>query len=395
MKYSWSQSVMPIAAIFSFRMLGLFMLIPVFTLFANDLNGATPTLIGIALGSYGLTQGILQMPFGLLSDKYGRKPMIIIGLIFFAIGSLLGALTDSIYGMILARILQGSGAIGSVLIALLADLTPDEERTKAMAIIGMTIGLSFTLAMVISPSISHLYGLSGIFYSTVLLALGGIILIWKVIPTPERETFHSESETQLSLLKPVFFNRNLQRLNIGIFLQHAILTSTFFVIPLLLQTQIQHHTLHQSWHFYLPLMMGAFLLMIPCMVFAERKKQVKLVFILAVFAIALTQLGLAIMASHWLVFCLLMLIYFVAFNYLEATLPSLISKQALANVKGTAMGVYSSCQFLGIFTGGCMAGLLFQYNGLASIFYFNTLLASGWGIIALSMKINQTARSEK
>ncbi len=174
MKYSWNKTVFPIAAIFSFRLLGLFLLIPVFTLYATNLKGATPTLIGLALGSYGLAQGLLQIPFGMLSDKLGRKPMIAIGLLLFAGGSLLGAVTHSIAGMITARILQGAGAIGSVLIALLADLTLDEQRTKAMAIVGITIGTSFSLAMIISPALTHYYGLSGVFYLTAALAVLGL-----------------------------------------------------------------------------------------------------------------------------------------------------------------------------------------------------------------------------
>ncbi len=214
---SWFNSVLPIAAIFSFRMLGLFMLIPVFTVFATHLQGATPALIGLALGSYGLSQGLLQMPFGMLSDRYGRKPLLTIGLLLFASGSLIGALSHSIYMMIFARTLQGTGAIGSILIALLADLTPDEQRTKAMAVIGMTIGLSFSLAMVISPAITNHFGLSGIFYLTTGLALLGLVLLHVVIPTPKKERFHIDSEANPSLFKAVIHNRHLQRLNMGIF----------------------------------------------------------------------------------------------------------------------------------------------------------------------------------
>ncbi|WBV68818.1 MFS transporter [Legionella pneumophila] len=186
-----------------FRLLGLFLLIPVFTLYATNLKGATPTLIGLALGSYGLAQGLLQIPFGMLSDKLGRKPMIAIGLLLFAGGSLLGAVTHSIAGMITARILQGAGAIGSVLIALLADLTLDEQRTKAMAIVGITIGTSFSLAMIISPALTHYYGLSGVFYLTAALAVLGIMILYLIIPNPSKEQFHADSEPSLSLIKPV------------------------------------------------------------------------------------------------------------------------------------------------------------------------------------------------
>lgn len=203
MKQPWLNRVFPIAAIFSFRMLGLFMLIPVFSVAAIHLKDATPTLIGIALGSYGLSQGLLQIPFGFLSDRFGRKPILTLGLVLFAVGSLLGAYADSIYGMIFARTLQGAGAIGSVLIALLADLTPDEQRTKAMAVIGVTIGMSFSLAMVISPALTHRFGLAGIFYLTAFLAGTGLVLLHTVIPTPKKEPFHIDNEVSPTQFKDV------------------------------------------------------------------------------------------------------------------------------------------------------------------------------------------------
>lgn len=386
MRYSWSKSVFPIAAIFSFRMLGLFMLIPVFTVFAPQLDGYTPTLAGIALGSYGLSQGILQMPFGMMSDRYGRKTIITVGLVLFAAGSLLGALTDSIYVMIVARILQGTGAIGSVLIALLADLTPDSKRTKAMAIIGVTIGISFSLAMVASPAITCKFGLAGVFYFTMFLAICGIVLLHAVVPSPRQEWLRPENDPKSSLLETVLSNKVLQRLNAGIFFQHVILTATFFVIPLLLQQELKQGHLTQQWHFYLPLMVVSFLLMIPFIYYAERKRQVRAVFLVSVFATGFAQLFLAFFYMHWLNLCFLMLIYFIAFNILEASLPSLISKRAPVRTKGTAMGAYSSCQFMGIFVGGLMAGLLFQYVSVSSIFFANALLSILWGIIAMTMK---------
>ncbi|MGQ3891832.1 MFS transporter [Legionella sp. CNM-4043-24] len=391
MKYPWSKSVFPIAAIFSFRMLGLFMLIPVFTAFARHLDGATPTLMGIALGSYGLSQGILQMPFGLLSDRYGRKAMITLGLLLFAAGSLLGAVTHSIYGMIFARILQGTGAVGSVLIALLADLTTEAERTKAMAVIGVTIGVSFSLAMVLSPAITHQFGLPGIFFFTAALALCGLLLLHVIIPTPSVSLRYADSETKTELLKSVFFNPHLQRLNIGIFLQHAILTSTFFVVPLLLLQQQEQGRLMQQWHFYLPLMIVAFLLMVPAIILAEKKQKVKPVFLTAVLTTCLAQGLLAFFYPSWYALCALLLLYFVAFNILEANLPSLISKQANPGNKGTAMGVYSSFQFLGIFTGGLLAGLLFQYAAITGLFLVNALLGALWFMIARRMKVTKKA----
>lgn len=388
MKQSWLNTVFPIAALFSFRMLGLFMLIPIFTVYATHLSGATPTLIGIALGGYGLSQGLLQMPFGMLSDRFGRKPVLTFGLILFACGSLLGAYTTSIYGMIIARSLQGTGAIGSVLIALLADLTPDEQRTKAMAVIGATIGLSFTLAMVISPAISSYFGLAGIFYLTTFLAVLGLILLHAVIPNPVNEPFHLDSETNPALFKRVFCNRHLQRLNIGIFCQHFILTGTFFAIPMVLQQHIKSGHLSQQWHFYLPLMVASFIVMVPLLIFAEKKQQIKAVFLGAVTTTLLCQFILAFSYLHWLAICIFMFAYFVAFNLLEANLPSLVSRQASADSKGTAMGIYSSSQFLGIFVGGAMAGVIYQFADSKGVFITNSLMALFWFIISFHMQPN-------
>jgi MFS family permease len=386
MNYSWFKTVFPIAAIFSFRMLGLFLLIPVFSIYAENLQDATPTLVGFALGIYGLTQGLFQMPFGMLSDKIGRKPMITIGLILFAAGSLLGALTHSIYGMIIARALQGTGAIGSVLIALLADLTSDTQRTKAMAVIGTSIGTSFSLAMVVSPALSHHFGLAGIFYLTTLLALFGIILLHLVIPTPINQHFHKDTETNPALLKQVVSNLQLQRLNIGIFCQHFILTATFFAIPFILRRQISLGHISQQWHFYLPLMILSFLLMIPFIIMAERKKMMKNIFLFSVLTMTLAQLFLAYFYQNWLSLCGLMLIYFIAFNILEAALPSLVSKQANPNSKGTAMGIYSTSQFMGLFLGGALSGFLYQWDGSWVIFIINAILGFVWLMVSLSMK---------
>lgn len=386
MKYSWSKTVFPIAAMFSFRMLGLFLLIPVFTIYATEIKYATPQLIGLALGGYGLTQGLLQIPFGMLSDRFGRKPMITIGLLFFALGSLIGALTDSIYGMILARTLQGTGAIGSVLIALLADLTPDNQRTKAMAVIGVTIGMSFSLAMVISPALAHHFGLAGIFYLTMILAILGIVLLHLVIPTPVKETFHADSETKLSLIKSVMSNPHLQTLNIGIFCQHFILTATFFAVPMILKQHITQGHLTEQWHFYLPLMVCSFILMVPFIFLAERKNKMNAVFLGSVLMMTLCQGLLAYSHAHWFMLCLTLFVYFVAFNILEASLPSLVSKQAAPNTRGTALGIYSTGQFLGIFAGGALAGFLYQWEGIEGILIINTLLGSLWFIASTLIK---------
>lgn len=363
------------------------MLIPIFTLYARELQGATPWLLGFALGAYGLTQGLFQIPFGMLSDRFGRKPLITLGLVLFAIGSLVGALSHSITGMIIARILQGSGAIGSVLIALLADLTSERDRTKAMAVIGVTIGLSFSLAMVLSPAITEIAGLSGVFYFSVVLAITGLIMLHTVIPNAPSSPLQRNDTVNIRQLKQVFMDPNLQRLNAGIFFLHFMLVSTFYALPLILQTYIQQHTLSQSWHFYLPLMIGSFLVMIPLLLITEKKGRIKTLFIGAVSLILCAEIGLAWLPPTFISLCGLMFIYFLAFNLLEASLPSLISKQANPQTKGCAMGIYSSCQFLGIFIGGSLAGIVFQQAGFRGIFLMNGGIAVLWLIITLFMNV--------
>jgi MFS family permease len=391
MKSTWLRTVLPIAAIFSCRMLGLFLLIPVFSLYAHSLTGATPALIGLALGCYGLSQGLLQIPFGLLSDRYGRKPLIIAGLILLALGSMLGATTHSIAGMMIARTMQGMGAIGSVLMALLADLTPESKRTASMAVIGGSIGLSFNLAFIISPPLAQHTGLSGLFMVTVVLACLGLILIYFVVPKPKTAPALSATPYR-TRLREVVQHTELQRLNLGIFCQHAMLTATFFVLPLRLSTAIKTHQLTALWHFYLPMLVIAFVAAVPLILFAEKRGKTKLVFLVAVGLMGLSQALLAQHSLPWVGFCSVMFVYFLAFNALEAMLPSLVSKRTNPKNKGTAMGVYSSSQFLGIFAGGSLAGLLYQSYGNSGVFMVNALVAAVWLSVATSMKKKPVAQ---
>ncbi len=377
MKSIWLKVVLPISMLFTCRMLGLFLLIPVFSLYAPHLKGATPALIGLALGAYGLSQGLLQMPFGMLSDRYGRKPIILIGLLLFAAGSALGACTDSMLGVLIARTLQGMGAIGSVLMALLADLTPASKRTGAMALIGGSIGLSFNLALVISPPVAAQHGLSGIFMITLGLIAVCLLLLKTVIPTPKKLADATPLSHKTRLLH-VLRDDGLKRLNWGIFYQHAILTAMFFILPLKLQAATEAGHLQTTWHFYLITLLIAFIAAIPLILLAERRGKSKEVFLTAVSLTGLSQLVLMQTTLAWSSFCLIIFIYFLAFNALEAMLPSLVSKQASPEYKGTAMGVYSSSQFLGIFAGGSLAGTLYAHYGDMGIFAMNACFAALW-----------------
>lgn len=379
MKQAWLKTSIAIASIFSFRMLGLFMLIPVFTIYARDFKGATPASIGIALGAYGLTQGILQIPYGILSDKFGRKTIITIGLIIFIIGSIIGANSNSIQGLICARTLQGSGAIGSVLIALLSDLTPDNKRAQSMAIIGSSIGVSFSLAIILSPYISKYFALAGIFYTTTALAILGLIILHIIIPTP----VPNQPLKQKINFKEVLLNPNLIPLNIGIFIQHLLLTSTFYVLPLLLEEQIRSSNLHSLWGFYLPIVLISFLLIIPCIMITERKQKVKFAFNLSIIIILISQICLTIACRNFVILCIFTFLYFIAFNFLEANLPALISKKIPMHKRGSAMGIYSSSQFLGIFIGGVLSGYIFNWLGARGIFITNSLVTIIWLYLTL------------
>jgi MFS family permease len=370
MNRSWFKMTLPIAAVFAFRMLGLFMLIPVFSIYGMQLEYATPMLVGLALGAYGCTQGIMQIPFGILSDYLGRKPMLLIGLTLFALGSLIGAYTHSIYGMLLARTIQGFGAIGSVLIALLADLVPDHQRPKAMAIIGMSIGLSFAIAMTLSPVIVHAGGLPGIFKVTLGLIVIGILMILLVIPTPEHQ---KPSPFHKGMLWHALTQPELLKCHVGIWGQHFILTSSFFAIPLLLKkAEISLSS------FYLSLMCMAFIVMLPLIGWSERKKKRLPLFHGSVVLLACAQMAMIFMPlEKHLLWCILF-VYFVAFNILEALFPSMITQAANPALRGTATGVYSTSQFLGIFFGGTLSGIIYHQFSIPGIFIMNTLLSLGY-----------------
>jgi predicted MFS family arabinose efflux permease len=382
-----TRPVLALAAIFSLRMLGLFIILPIFSLYTQQLAGGTTILIGIALGIYGLTQAIFQIPLGMLSDKWGRKPIIAAGLVIFILGSIIAALSTSIYGVILGRALQGAGAVGSTVIALVADLTTTANRTKAMAVIGMSIGTSFAVAIVLAPILNQWIGLSGIFWMTALLGILCIALLLFLVPQPPQLIFHADAETTPNLLKSTLFNPNLSRLNIGIFILHALLTATFIAIPVLLM-QLSSFTKDHAWIVYLPGLVFAFIVIIPCIIVAERFHQMKLFFRIAIVLLGLTQLLLWKFHTSTLELTLILLLFFTAFTFLEASLPSLISKMAPIESKGTAMGIYSTAQFLGIFAGGSIGGLIYSHYHLSGIICFNLMLIALWLSQELSFSLS-------
>lgn len=373
-----------LALVFSVRLLGLFMVYPVFAAYAGGLSGASPYLIGEALGIYGLTQGLLQIPFGLLSDKFGRKPMIVIGLLLFAAGSVVAAYSTSISGIIFGRALQGAGAVGSVILAMLADLTSEESRTKSMAVVGITIGGSFLIALVIGPIIASFVGVTGLFWLMAALGLVGIAIVVFVVPTPRRLEVHRDAETVPSVFGAVLRNRALLRLDIGIFALHAILTAIFLVVPGLLRSTLNLAP-DSDWKIYLPVLLVSVVIMGAALGF-ERRQRGQGVFIGAIVALAGSNALIVVGGGNAVMLIAALILFFSAFNILEATLPSLVSKTAPVAHKGTALGVYSSLQFLGIFAGGAFGGWLNQHSGSGGVFAFTIALALLWLIAALLLR---------
>jgi len=373
-----------LAAVFSVRLLGLFMIYPVFAAYAQNLSGSTPYLVGEALGIYGLSQGLLQIPFGLLSDRFGRKPMIIVGLLLFALGSAVAALSTSIGGVIFGRVLQGSGAVGSVILALVADLTTEENRTKAMAMVGITIGGSFMVALVTGPILATFIGVDGIFWLMVGLAMIGIAITEFVVPNPRRVRVHRDAETVPGLMLAVLRNKELLRLDIGIFALHAMLTASFLVVPGLLRGTLDVST-HKDWMVYLPVLLVSIIVMVPAIIVAEKYRRMKGVFVGAVAALLVSQVMLYLGAGNFYVLLAALIIFFSGFNVMEASLPSLITKVAPPDAKGTAMGLYSSLQFLGIFVGGVVGGWANQTGGTTGVFALTAALALLWLLAAATM----------
>lgn len=372
-----------LGAVFSLRMLGMFMVLPVLTTYGMALQGATQALIGIAIGIYGLAQALFQIPFGLLSDRIGRRPLIIGGLLVFALGSVIAATTDSIWGIILGRALQGSGAIAAAVMALLSDLTREQNRTKAMAFIGVSFGITFAIAMVSGPIITHAFGLSALFWGIALLAVVGIVITLTVIPQPSHHVLNRESGIVKGSFSLVLGNSRLLKLNTGIMCLHILLMASFVALPLAMEKA--GFLRQQQWQIYLITMLVSFVAVIPFVIYAEKKRQMKRVFVACVLMLFVAEIVLWLAGPHlWVIFAGIQL-FFIAFNVMEAILPSLVSKEAPAGYKGTAMGIYSTSQFIGVAIGGSFGGWLLQLDGPAMVFLGSAFVAAFWFTISLTM----------
>ncbi|MFT5083795.1 MAG: MFS family permease [Lentisphaeria bacterium] len=378
------RTVTSLALLYAFRMIGLFMVLPILVLYGDSYSGATPVLLGLALGIYGLAQALLQIPLGLLSDIIGRKPVIIGGLTLFALGSVIAASATTIEGLLFGRALQGSGAIAGAIMAMVADLTSEQNRTKAMAAIGASIGLSFSVAMVLGPVIASVAGLAGVFMLSALLAVAGMVIVVYLVPTPKISGSCRDSGAIPELLLKTAKNTQLLRLNWGIFSLHCILMASFVAIPSLLESSLSLDK-NSHWQVYLPVLLLAFVAMLPLMLIAEKKRQVKPVFLLAIALLVVSDGLLSYVSNSTAQVLSLIFVFFVAFNLLESMLPSLVSKIAPAGSKGTAMGLYSTSQFLGAFCGGVLGGWLLDSLSINAVFFATASVAAVWFCVALFM----------
>jgi len=378
------RATLSIASLFGFRMLGLFMVLPVLALATGDYPDFTPLMLGITLGAYGLTQAILQIPLGLLSDRIGRQPVIIGGLLMFIAGSVVAALADTMIGLVIGRALQGTGAIASTLMALVADLTGEQNRSKAMATIGGSIGFSFMLAMILGPLFAANFGLPSVFWVTAALGVVGIFIAQFLVPKAVSMRRNREAMTDAQQIRGLLAESNLMRLNIGIFSLHFALMAAFVAIPTMLSDELSISGGNLSW-VYLGLLGGGFFVMLPVMIMAEKLGYQKLVFVAAVALMALTTAVLSSQRGPVLT-PLMLLLFFAAFNLLEATLPSWLSKLCPVGNRGTAMGIYSTSQFFGAFAGGLAGGWSMHQFGLDGLFVTISLVLLAWAFVSIGLQ---------
>jgi MFS family permease len=372
-----------LAGIFALRMLGLFLVLPVFAVYAEHLDGATPLLVGLALGAYGLTQAALQVPFGMASDRFGRKPVITFGLLLFAVGSLVCAQAHTIQLMLAGRLLQGSGAVAAAITALMADLTREEMRTRAMATLGGAIAMSFAFSMVAGPIIGAAWGVDVIFAIVAALSGLAIVYLWVAVPHPPQMRHHRDMELTASDLGPILANPHLRRLNFGVFVLHMSMTAVFVSVPGLLAQWMPAGSL---WKVYLPVILVSFALMVPSTILAEAKGKIRQVVRLAIAVVAASAAVFLAGAGSQVGVIAGLAVFFIGFNMLEPVMPSMVTKFSPAGSRGTAVGVFNTCQFLGPFFGGMIGGAL-MHVGPQALFGFMLAANLAWLAVAWGMDV--------
>jgi len=385
------RAAISLALVFGLRMLGLFMIMPVFAIYGQSLDGYSPMWVGLAIGAYGLTQAILQIPMGMLSDKYGRKPIILIGLVIFCVGSIVAGASDSVLGVTIGRAIQGMGAIASTVLALAADVTRDEQRPKVMATIGMCIGLSFAISLIVGPLLVDSIGLSGLFNLTAILSLFGMLVVLFVAPNAVSKAPKGDTRAAPELIMAMLKDPQLLRLDVGIFVLHLVITSVFVVLPLML-INLDFVT-SDHWQLYFPTLMMSFFLMVPLIIIGAKNDSMKQMYRLSLLLLATALVMMYLLQDSFIGLFASVIVFFTAFNYLEASLPSLIAKYAPAGKKGTAMGIYSSSQFFGAFWGGILGGVCYQYFDLSGVFITATSLVIGWWFYTAGMTNPQSLKT--
>jgi len=385
------RSALSLSGIFGLRMLGMFVILPVFAIYAEGLPGGDNlTLVGFAIGIYGLTQSILQIPFGWWSDRYGRKPVIYIGLVLFAAGSFVAALGIHIYVVIIGRMLQGAGAISAAVMAMTADLVRDDHRAKAMAMIGSTIGATFALSLILSPWLNRVIGVPGIFVMTGVLVLTAIWVVYALVPdVPEHP--HAPGTRGLEQFVRALCDPQLARLNYGIFALQAVLMALFIAVPLDLRDAglaVDHH-----WQVYLPVMVGSFVLMLPAIMGTMRPQRLKAMYMGSIVLTLLAQLAMPWLEHGVWSIAVFLLVFFTGFNALEAHLPTLVTRIAPGRARGVAIGVFTSFQFFGAFFGATAGGFIYERWNTLGVVIFDAALLVIWVVTAAGTRVPERARS--
>ncbi|MDD4329588.1 MAG: MFS transporter [Aliarcobacter sp.] len=374
------KSVLPLSAIIALRFFGLFLVLPVISVYAMNLEGATPTLIGIVIGGYALTQMLFQIPFGVMSDKFGRKGTIIFGLLIFAIGSIICALSTDIYTLIFGRLLQGAGSIGAVVTAMISDLVKEQQRPKAMAVMGSSIAFAFAISMIAGPTIGAAFGVESLFYITLFLALASIFVLIKFVPNPPQITHTYKEKAKLG---EILGNPNLIKMNITNFLQKGLMTFAFMIIPMTLIKNFDWQ-MAELWKVYLPAMIFGIIAMAPAAILAEKKGKFKEILIIGIILFAISYLVIGFSSSAT-VFVIGVVIFFIGFNMHEPIMQSLAAKFAKVHQRGLVLGIFTSAGYVGTFLGGLLGGAFYESASMNTLVIVIAVVCILWAILIITM----------